>query len=82
MHWLQCYTDKETGIVKLTHPTSDLTYGNVIFNFKIGFNMIRKVNIDDSRFRIQFSRAGYPFSDGEFILKNVQFGNKSILVDF
>jgi hypothetical protein len=79
MHWLKSFSDKESGRKKLIHPTSDLKYGNIIFNSKIGFNTIRKVNPDDIRFRLQLSRAGFPFIDGEFDLKDVQFGTQCIL---
>ena len=79
MHWLKSFSDKESGRKKLIHPTSDLKYGNIIFNSKIGFNTIRKVNPGDIRFRLQLSRAGFPFIDGEFDLKDVQFGTQCIL---
>ena len=79
MHWLKGFSNKESDRKKLIHPTSDLKYGNIIFNSKIGFNRIRKVNPDDIRFRLQLSRAGFPFIDGEFDLKDVQFGTQCIL---
>lgn len=77
--WLEKFTDKVVGRKALTHPTSDLKYGNIIFNSRIGFNAVKKVTPDDVRFKLHLNRAGYPYVEGEFALKQVQLGTKSIL---
>jgi hypothetical protein len=76
--WLEKFTDKDVGRKALIHPTSDLKYGNIIFNSRIGFNAVKKVTPDDIRFKLHLIRAGYPYVEGEFALKQVQLGIKSI----
>jgi hypothetical protein len=76
--WLEKFTDMDVGRKALIHPTSDLKYGNIIFNSKIGFNIVKKVMPDDIRFKLHLNRAGYPYVEGEFALKQVQLGMKSI----
>ena len=79
LKWINKFTDKDIGRNTLIRPTSDLKYGNIIFNSKIGFNIVKKITPDKSRFRLDLSRAGYPFIDGEFELEQIQFGSKIIL---
>ena len=77
--WLEKYTDKDVGRKVLIYPTSDLKYGNIIFNSRIGFNAVKKVTPDDhTRFKLHLNRAGYPYVGGEFALKQVQLGMKII----
>jgi hypothetical protein len=76
---LKQFSDKETERKNLIRSTAELKYNNIIFNSKIGFNAIRKVNPDESRFRLQLSRAGFPCFEGEFELKDVQFGTQCVL---
>ena len=77
--WLEKYTDKDVGRKVLIYPTSDLKFGNIIFNSRIGFNAVKKVTPDDHiRFKLHLNRAGYPFVEGEFALKHVQLGMKII----
>ncbi|MEC9160100.1 MAG: hypothetical protein VX710_06760 [Bacteroidota bacterium] len=78
IEWLEKFTDKDVGRKALIHPTSDLKYGNIMFNSKIGFNIVKKVMLDDIRFKLHLNRAGYPYVEGEFALKQVQLGVKSI----
>ena len=77
--WLEKFRDNVVGRKALIHPTSDLKYGNIIFNSRIGFNAVKKVTPDDVRFKLHLNRAGYPYVGGEFALKQVQLGTKSIL---
>jgi hypothetical protein len=76
--WLEKFIDKDVGRKALIYPTSDIKYGNVIFNSNIGFNSVKKVTPDGIRFKLHLNRAGYPYSEGEFGLKQVQMGTKII----
>ena len=60
-------------------PVSNLGYGNILFNSKIGFNFIKKVDASEHTSKLNLSRSGYPFTDGDLELKKIQFGSKVVL---
>ncbi len=80
--WLKKYMNKEERLKELLYPTSDLKLGNIIFSSKVGFNIVKKVTSEDSKCKLHLSRAGYPFTEGEFALKNVQFGINCIKYEY
>ena len=60
-------------------PVSKLGYGNIVFNSKIGFNFIKKVDASGHTSKLNLSRCDYPFTDGDVELKKIQFGSKVVL---
>jgi HKD family nuclease len=82
LDWLKVYMNKDERLRKHLCHTSELEHGNIIFNSKVGFNVIKKVTSDDWNCKLHLSRAGYPFTEGEFLLKNVQFGIKCIKYEY
>jgi len=77
--WLSTFADKAKGRKKLIRPASELKSGNIIFNSKIGFNAVKEVIPEPSGFRLSLMRPGFPVDNGNFLLKEVQFGTKIIL---
>lgn len=78
LDWLKKYSNKDERLKTLLYPTSELENGDIIFNSKVGFNIVKKVTSENSKCKLHLSRAGYPFTEGEFALKDVQFGNNCI----
>lgn len=77
--WLSDFSDKTKGRKKLIRATETLRTGNIIFSSKIGFNAVNEVSPEQSGFRLSLMRPGFPFENGSFLLKEVQFGSKIIL---
>ena len=53
--------------------------GYFVFNSKIGFNFLKKVDASEQTSKLNLSRCGYPFTDRDVELKKIQFGSKIIL---
>lgn len=77
--WYAAFNDPKNERKKLISPVSKLVYGNILFNSKIGFNFIKKVDSSEQTSKLNLSRCGYPFSDGDVELKKIQFGSKVII---
>ena len=77
--WYTAFIDPKNERKKLISPVSKLGYGNILFNSKIGFNFIKKVDASEQTSKLNLSRCGYPFTDGDVELKKIQFGSKIIL---
>ena len=77
--WHVSFSDSKKERKNLIQSVSNLSEGNIIFNSKIGFNYIKKVDLNDDRSKLNLSRCGYPFDSGDVEVKNVQFGSKAIL---
>lgn len=79
--WLGKFTNTNGKRKNLIFSTMNLRHGDIIFNSRIGFNIITEVLPDGNRNRLNLIRPGYPYEDGEFELTRVQFGTKSILYE-
>ena len=79
LKWYVAFIDAKNERKKLIFPVSKLGYGNILFNSKIGFNFIKKVDASEHTSKLNLSRCGYPFSDGDLELKKIQFGSKIII---
>ena len=79
--WYTAFIDAKNERKKLISPVSNLGYGNILFNSKIGFNFIKKVDVSEYTSKLNLSRCGYPFTDGDVELKKIQFGSKVVLFD-
>jgi len=77
--WYTAFIDPKNERKKLISQVSKLGYGNILFNSKIGFNFIKKVDASEHTSKLNFSRCGYPFTDGDVELKKIQFGSKVVL---
>ena len=77
LNWYSKFIDPINERGKLISPISKIRYGNIVFNSKIGFNFVKKVDSIESN--LNLSRCGYPFVDGDMDMKKVQFGNKVVL---
>ena len=77
--WYTAFIDPKNERKKLISPVSKLGYGNILFNSKIGFNFIKKVDTSEHTSKLNLSRCGYPFTDGDVELKKIQFGSKVVL---
>ena len=77
--WYVAFIDPKNERKKLIYPVSKLGYGKILFNSKIGFNFIKKVDASEQTSKLNLSRCGYPFTDGDVELKKIQFGSKIIL---
>ena len=77
--WYAAFIDPKNERKKLIYPVSKLGYGKILFNSKIGFNFIKKVDASEQTSKLNLSRCGYPFTDGDVELKKIQFGSKIIL---
>ena len=77
--WYAAFNDPKNERKKLITPVSKLGYGNILFNSKIGFNFIKKVYPSIHTSKLNLSRCGYPFTDGDVELKKIQFGSKVVL---
>lgn len=77
--WYEAFIDPKNARKKLIYPVSKLGYGKILFNSKIGFNFIKKVDASEQTSKLNLSRCGYPFTDGDVELKKIQFGSKIIL---
>ncbi len=76
--WLSKYMDELGARKELISPTTNLSNGNIIFSSKIGFNIVRGGFQENGKCKLNLYRAGYPYVNNEFALKNIQFGSKSI----
>ena len=79
LNWYTAFIDLKNERKKLIFPVSKLRYGNIIFNSKIGFNFVKNVDVSEHTSKLNLSRCGYPFVDGEMEMKNVQFGSKVVI---
>lgn len=77
--WYEAFIDPKNERKKLIYPVSKLGYGKILFNSKIGFNFIKKVDASEQTSKLNLSRCGYPFTDGDVELKKIRFGSKIIL---
>ena len=77
--WYAAFNDPKNERKKLITPVSKLGYGNILFNSKIGFNFIKKVNASEHTCKLNLSRCGYPFTDGDVELTKIQFGSKVVV---
>jgi hypothetical protein len=77
INWYSAFIDPINERGKLISSISKIRYGNIVFNSKIGFNFVKKVDSIESN--LNLSRCGYPFVDGDMDMKKVQFGNKVVL---
>ena len=78
IEWLSKFDDQDKNRKLLVKLTSDLTLGDLIFNSKIGFNEVKRVNNIDNKNLLILNRPGYLFTEGKFEIKNIQFGSLSI----
>ena len=78
IEWLSKFDDQDKNRKLLFKLTSDLTLGDLIFNSKIGFNEVKRVNNIDNKNLLILNRPGYLFREGKFEIKNIQFGSLSI----
>ena len=78
IEWLSKFDDQDKNRKLLFKLTSDLTLGDLIFNSKIGFNEVKRVNNIDNKNLLILNRPGYLFTEGKFEIKNIQFGSLSI----
>ncbi|WP_271424776.1 hypothetical protein [Aequorivita sinensis] len=79
LQWLSNFSDEKQGRKKLIHSIEFIKNGTIIFNSKLGFSVVHEVIPSQSGFRLTLERAGFPFENGNPILKQVQFGTKIIL---
>ena len=78
IEWLSKFDDQDKNRKLLVKLTSDLISGDLIFNSKIGFNEVKRVNNIDNKNLLILNRPGYLFTEGKFEIKNIQFGSLSI----
>jgi len=79
LKWYTAFIDAKNERKKLISLVFKLGYGNIVFNSKIGFNFIKRVDASEQTSKLNLSRCDYPFTDGDVELKNIQFGSKIIL---
>ena len=79
IRWYAAFIDPKNERKKLIYPVSKLGYGNIIFNSKIGFNFIKKVDASKHTSKLNLSRCGYPFTGVDVELNKIQFGSKAVL---
>jgi hypothetical protein len=81
-NWLKIYVDKLALKDKLQINTSDLSMNDIIFSSSIGFNRVKKIIRKGDSIKLNLSRPGYDFVQGDFLLKNVQYGTRCIIFKF
>ena len=79
LQWYASFMDSKNDRKKLISPISKLSYGNIMFNSNIGFNFVKKVEVGEHTSKLNLSRCGYPFVDGDMEIKNIQFGTKVVI---
>ena len=79
LKWYALFIDPKNERKKLISPVSKLRYGNIIFNSKIGFNFVKKIDASEHTSKLNLARCGYPFTDGDVELNKIQFGSKIVI---
>ena len=75
--WLNQFNDMEQRRKNLIIDINDLSIGSIIFNSKIGFNRISKIEYTTSP-NVKLTREGFLLKDTGYILDKVLIGNKIV----
>jgi hypothetical protein len=78
IEWYDLFNVEEKRKTYLMKPFQDLYPGNIIFNSKIGFNSVNYIYKLKSP-KLDLVREGYPLSEGQYLLTEVSYGQKSIV---
>jgi hypothetical protein len=77
INWHGHFENMESRKMHLISSTNTLDQGSFLFNSKIGFNEVGKIIIGNSN-SLDLKRAGYFQFEGEYVLKNIAFGQNIV----